>query len=395
MPAWGRYGIRPDFKGNCGLVRAFLPRQTTPGKVHVGKVHLVVVGQRKLVTGWYKLEDSRLLSVVVPVLNEQAILRDSYETLTGVLERLGRPFEVIIVDNGSTDATAAIAANLCRRDPRCRYIRLSRNFGYQNSITAGMLAAQGEAIVVIDADLQDPPELIAEFVSRWQQGYEVVYGVREKRIGEPRWRILPTMLAMRVLTWMSDDGMLPAHSADFRLISRRVRDEFARLPEANRYVRGMIHWLGFRQIGIPYTRRGRSGGYSKANWLFLIGFTFNALFNVSVKPLRFFGMLGAGVLGLAFVLAAACLVLGLSSSVLLGPIAIFLLLLVNLGVNSLGIGILGEYLGKVYAESKRRPLWLVDYTINLKGPATPWPDGERPSVPGPEAGRTSDPPLAA
>src|SRR5262249_27376971 len=151
----------------------------------------------------------------------------------------------------------------CARDRRWKYIRLSRNFGYHNSITAGMLAAGGEAILVIDADLQDPPELIPAFVAKWQEGYDVVYGVRSKRTGEPFWRVLPTMLALRCLSWLSDEVRLPAHSADFRLITRRVRDAFALMPETTRYVRGMIHWLGFRQVGIPYTRRGRTCGHSK------------------------------------------------------------------------------------------------------------------------------------
>src|SRR6516225_1912479 len=132
--------------------------------------------------------------------------------------------------------------------------------------------------MVIDADLQDPPELIPEFVSRWLEGYDIVYGIREKRTGESRLRTIPTMLAMRFITWMSDDIKLPVHSGDFRLITRRVRDAFAQLPEANRYVRGMIHWLGFRQIGIPYVRRGRTMGATKVNLWHLMDFTFNAIF---------------------------------------------------------------------------------------------------------------------
>jgi dolichol-phosphate mannosyltransferase len=303
--------------------------------------------------------ESRLLSLVVPVLNEQEVLPETYTTLSRVLEELDRPFEVILVDNGSTDETPTLAAALCERDRRWKYLRLSRNFGYQNSITAGMLAAAGEAIVVIDADLQDPPELIAEFVARFEQGYDVVYGIRHKRTGESRWRTIPTMLAMRLITWMSDEIKLPAHSGDFRLISRRARDAFAQLPESNRYVRGLIHWLGFKQIGIPYTRRGRTKGHSKVNWPFLIDFTVNAIVNFSVKPVRLFSLLGLGVLGLCGVLVLLWLVLGWLT-------AVHLLLLVNLGVLSLGIGVLGEYVARAHVQSKRRPLWLVDYTLNLE-----------------------------
>jgi dolichol-phosphate mannosyltransferase len=324
--------------------------------------------------------ESRLLSMVVPVLNEQEVLQETYATLNRTLEGLEMPFEVVVVDNGSTDQTPAIMSAICAGDARWKYLRLSRNFGYQNSITAGMLAARGDAIMVIDADLQDPPELIAAFVAKWQEGYDVVYGIREKRTGEPWWRVLPTMLAMRLITWMSDDVKLPVHSGDFRLLTRRVRDAFAQLPETTRYVRGMIHWLGFRQIGIPYVRRGRTKGSTKVNLLYLIGFMFNAVFNFSIKPLRMFSVFGLGVLGLIGILAIFYLVMSFLTSPPRGVTTVLMLLLMNLGVMSLGIGILGEYIAKIYAESKRRPLWLVDYTLNLNAPA---------------AGRTAAAPVSA
>jgi dolichol-phosphate mannosyltransferase len=317
--------------------------------------------------------DNSLFSMVVPVLNEQEVLRETYATLNQVLEGLARPFEVVVVDNGSTDATPAIMGEICARDSRWKFVRLSRNFGYQNSITAGMLAAQGDAIMVIDADLQDPPELIPQFVARWQEGYEIVYGIREKRTGESPLRVIPTMLAMRFITWMSDDIKLPAHSGDFRLISRRVRDAFAHLPETNRYVRGMVHWLGFKQIGIPYIRRGRIKGETKVNPIYLIGFTFNAVFNFSIKPLRMFSVFGLSVLSLTALLAVLYVVMSFVTTPPPGITTVLILLLINLGVMSLGIGILGEYIAKIYAESKRRPLWLVDYTLNLDGQAVAHP----------------------
>jgi dolichol-phosphate mannosyltransferase len=309
-----------------------------------------------------------LLSMVVPVLNEQEVLPDTRATLTRVLEGVGLPFEVVVVDNGSTDRTPELMAAICGADPRWKYLRLSRNFGYQNSITAGMLAAAGDAVMIIDADLQDPPELIPEFVARWREGYDIVYGVREKRTGESLLRVVPTMLAMRFITWMSDEIKLPLHSSDFRLISRRVRDAFAQLPENTRYVRGMVHWLGFRQIGIPYVRRGRVGGESKVNPLYLMGFMFNAVFNFSIKPLRMFSLFGVCTLGLTSVLAVVYVVMAFLTSPPPGITTVLLLLLINLGVMSLGIGVLGEYLAKVYSETKRRPLWLVDYTVNLEAP---------------------------
>lgn len=325
--------------------------------------------------------DSRqLFSLVVPVLNEEDVLAGTYATLTAVLEGIDTPFEVVVVDNGSTDRTPAMMADICARDPRWKYIRLSRNFGYQNSITAGMLAANGDAIMIIDADLQDPPELIPDFVARWREGYDIVYGVREKRTGEPFWRVWPTMLAMRFITWMSDDVKLPLNSSDFRLISRRVRDAFAQLPETTRYVRGMIHWLGFRQIGVPYVRRGRVGGYSKVNPIYLIGFMFNAVFNFSIKPLRLFSIMGAGILALTTLLAAIYVVMSFVTSPPPGVTTVLLLLLGNLGLGSLGIGVLGEYIAKIYHETKRRPMWLVDYTLNAATtPQSPTVEGGKSS----------------
>lgn len=316
---------------------------------------------------------SRLFSMVVPVLNEQDVIRETYATLTRTLEGLPLPFEVVVVDNGSTDRTPDIMHELCAQDPRWKYLLLSRNFGYSNSITAGMLAAHGDAIMVIDADLQDPPELIPEFVAKWQEGYDIVYGVREKRTGESPLRVVPTMLAMRFITWMSDDVKLPLFSGDFRLITRRVRDAFAHLPETNRYVRGMIHWLGFRQIGIPYVRRGRVAGATKVSLFYLINFTLNAVFSFSVKPLRLFSVLGLSILAGTGLLALVYFVMAILTSPPPGITTVLMLLLINLGVLSLGIGILGEYIAKIYAESKRRPLWLVDYTLNLGEPAVARP----------------------
>jgi len=311
------------------------------------------------------VDPSPLFSMVVPVLNEEVVIQDTYATLNQHLTATGLPFEVVVVDNGSTDRTPELMAAICAADPRWKFLRLSRNFGYQNSITAGMMAARGEGIMIIDADLQDPPELIPEFIARWREGYDIVYGVRKERTGESSLRVIPTMLAMRFITWMSDDIKLPLHSGDFRLISRRARDAFAQLPETNRYVRGMIHWLGFKQIGIPYTRRGRIKGESKVNLFYLVGFMLNAVFSFSIKPLRMFSVFGACTLAFTMLLAVVYVVMSFLTSPPPGVTTMLFLLLTNLGVMSLGIGVLGEYIAKIYAECKRRPLWLVDYSLNL------------------------------
>jgi dolichol-phosphate mannosyltransferase len=329
-----------------------------------------------------------LLSMVVPVLNEEAVLQDTYATLNQHLAATGLRYEVVVVDNGSTDRTPELMATICAADRRWKFLRLSRNFGYQNSITAGMMAARGDGIMIIDADLQDPPELIPEFVARWQEGYDIVYGVRAERTGESRLRVIPTMLAMRFITWMSDDIKLPLHSGDFRLISRRARDAFARLPETNRYVRGMVHWLGFKQVGIPYVRRGRIGGTSKVNLVYLVGFMLNAVFSFSIKPLRMFSFFGAATLGFTGLLGVVYAVMSFLTSPPRGVTTILLLLLTNLGVMSLGIGVLGEYIAKIYAECKRRPLWLVDYSLNLAEAEVPHQLGA-PAASAPPVGRAA------
>jgi dolichol-phosphate mannosyltransferase len=243
-----------------------------------------------------------------------------------------------------------------------------------------MTAASGDAIMVIDADLQDPPELIPTFVAKWHEGYDVVYGVREKRIGESKLRVIPTMLAMRFITWMSDEVKMPLHSGDFRLITRRVRDAFARIPEVNRYVRGMIHWLGFRQVGVPYVRLGRTKGHTKVNLLHLIAFTFNAVCSCSVKPLRLFSVLG----GLVLAWCAGLGLFSLATALLGGAPAVSLttwLLLAILGIQSAGMGILGEYMARIHAQSKGRPLWLVDYTLNMDETPEAEHPGGFPNVP--------------
>ena len=221
---------------------------------------------------------------------------------------------MIVTDNGSTDKTPEIIGESCGRDPRWKFIRLSRNFGYQNSISAGMLAARGEAIMVIDADLQDPPELIAEFVNKWRAGYDMstasVTNARVNRAGRH-----PDNVGHAFITWTSDEIKLPLHSGDFRLITRRACARIRQIPETTRYVRGMIHWLGFRQVGIPYVRRGRYRGKPRSI-LLTRGFMFNAVFNFSVKPLRMFSLFGLGILGLTIVLAAIYLLMS-SLSILL------------------------------------------------------------------------------
>lgn len=310
-----------------------------------------------------------LVSLVVPVFNEQTGIERTYQTLVALMETHGCPFEIVISDNGSTDNTEAIVQHIALRDKRCKYVRLSRNFGYQNNISVGMALANGDAIIVIDSDLQDPPELIPQFIQLWQNGYDVVYGVRLKRTGEPRLRVFLTMQAMRVISWVADYP-LPPHSADFRLITRQVRDAFLQLPERSRYVRGMIHWVGFRQIGVPYTRRGRQYGDGERRWFgtgifSLVNVMLDAIFSFSLKPLRLFSLFGVLVMLGTFILSIFYIVLRITQDLPAGFTTQTLISLFHLGVTSLGVGILGEYVGRTYMETKQRPNWIIDYTLNF------------------------------
>jgi len=312
------------------------------------------------------------LTLIVPVYNEQEALPPAYDRLDAVMKSTGETYEVIIIDNGSFDRTEQIAQEIVAQNSAWRYIRLSRNFTYQNSISAAMAMAHGQAIIVIDVDLQDPPEMIRDFIKYWRDGYDIVYGIREKRHGEPPLKVWATMLAMRFVSWMADYDM-PTFSGDFRLISERVRDVFMQMPESNRYVRGMIHWVGFKQKGIPYERQGRQYGrsatiYGLRGIFFLIKFTLNAVFAFSLKPLRVFSLFGILTLVLAMLLFLYNLVASIIGHPQPGILTLILLMIVQIGITSLGIGVLGEYLGRTYTESKRRPLWIVDYVLNFDDP---------------------------
>lgn len=313
-----------------------------------------------------------VLTLIVPVYNEQEALPPAYERLDAIMKGIGETYEVIIIDNGSFDRTEEIAQNIVKENSLWRYIRLSRNFTYQNSISAAMTMAHGQAMIVIDVDLQDPPEMITDFVKYWREGYDIVYGIREKRFGEPALKVWATMIAMRFVSWMADYD-LPTFSGDFRLISRRVRDVFMQMPENNRYVRGMIHWVGFKQKGIPYERQGRQYGRSATIYgikgvFFLLMFTLNAVFAFSLKPLRVFSLFGIVTLALAVLVFLYNLVASIIGHPQPGILTLIVLMIVQIGITSLGIGVLGEYLGRTYTETKRRPLWIVDYALNFDDP---------------------------
>jgi len=313
----------------------------------------------------------KLLTILVPAYNEEECLPRAYEEISAVARTLPVEHEVLVIDNASEDRTGEIAEELCRRDRRWRYLRLSRNFTVEGSLAAGFRYAQGDAIITCYSDLQDPPGRIPDFVAKWLEGHDVVYGVRSRRPGDPAWRNLLVKIAYRLIHRLSEDR-LPVDTGDFVLISRRVRDVLVGLEERGRYTRGLVHWVGMRRCALPYERRPRFAGKSKAPFFEILRFAITAVTSFSTRPLRILTIFGAIVVSFAAVLALVYVGGWFLYDPPPGITSTLVLLVANLGMMSLGFGILGEYLGRTYVETKRRPLWIVDRAVNLDvddGPA--------------------------
>ena len=315
-----------------------------------------------------------MLSIVVPCMNEEAVLFETHQRLVQVLHGAGIFFELVYVDDGSTDSTPSILRALQQQDTRVRVIRFSRNFGHQIAITAGLEHAGGDAVVVIDADLQDPPEVIMEFLKKWEEGNEVVYGVRTERDGETAFKLWTAKIFYRFINRLSDTR-IPLDAGDFRLLDRNVVDALLSMPERDRYVRGMISWLGFSQCAVPYRRAARTAGVTKFSLWRMLHFATDGVVSFSVLPLRlasWTGFLASGLalLGITAVvfekyLHVAGLVHGWSSTVIA--------VLFMGGVQLVCLGIIGEYVGRAYGEVKRRPLYIVQERIGFEARSSSTP----------------------
>ena len=306
------------------------------------------------------MTDARLrYSVVIPVHDEAEILPQLYDRLRTVLDGLDGDWELILVDDGSRDGSYALMVELHGRDPRVRVLRFSRNFGHQVALTAGLDRALGEAVITMDGDLQHPPETIPELVARWQDGNEVVYGVMSARAGETWFKRTTSTAFYRLLRRLTDVEM-PAAAGDFRLIDRKALDAFKALRESNRYVRGMFSWIGFRQTGVPYVCAERPGGRSKYTPRRMLKLASDAIVGFSTLPLRL-------ALNLGFAVSVISIIFGLSAlaTKLAGGFAVpgwaSIMILVGLvgGIQLIVIGVIGEYIGRIYDEVKQRPLYLV------------------------------------
>ena len=309
-----------------------------------------------------------LLSVIVPCLNEEEALRGTQVRLSSTLEQIPANFEIIYVDDGSTDATPEVLRELQAYDSRVRVVRFSRNFGHQMAITAGLEHAAGDAVVIIDADLQDPPETILDFFRKWQEGYDVVYGVRTEREGETAFKLWTAKLFYRFMTRLSDT-QIPLDTGDFRLMDRRVLNVLLGMPERDRFVRGMVSWLGFSQVAVPYRREARIAGVTKFSFFKMLRFALDGIFSFSIVPLRvatwtgfitsFLAILGIVLVSLEHFLGVEGLVKGWTSTM-------FAVLFIG-GVQLICMGIIGEYIGRIYGESKHRPLYVVREILGFEG----------------------------
>jgi dolichol-phosphate mannosyltransferase len=297
-------------------------------------------------------------SVVIPIHDEQESLQELHRRLTDVFPLLGGEVEVLFVDDGSTDLSYPVMLELHARDPHFKVIHLTRNFGHQLAITAGIELARGDAVIVMDGDLQHPPELLPTLVERWRDGYDVVYGVMTER---PEGWLKRT--AARAYYWILRrlaSVEIPAAAGDFRLADRRVVEAFRAMPERNRFVRGMFAWLGFRQIAVPYAVPERFAGSSKYTLRRMIRLATDGLVSFSTAPLRLALDLGFVVSGLSFLFGIATLITKLVGVFLVpGWLTIVLVTSFLGGIQLIVIGVVGEYVGRIYDEVKARPLYLV------------------------------------
>jgi polyisoprenyl-phosphate glycosyltransferase len=312
-----------------------------------------------------------VLSVVVPLLNEAEVIRQSYADLCAEMEKVGEPFEMVFVDDGSTDTSLAILRQIATTDPRVRIVVLSRNFGHETATTAGLHHATGKAAIVIDADLQDPPELIHEFVAKWKEGYHVVYGVRARREGESFPKRITAFLFYRIMRRLSDIP-IPADTGDFRLMDRRVLNVFRELKDDPRFFRGLVPWIGFRQIGVPFVRRPRAAGQSKYRPARLFRLAYDTLTSFSTYTAQLASLFGFGFAALSVMmmgLTATLAAVGVISLPGWSWVAGGFLLLWN--IQFLFLTMLGEYIVRTHRMSQRRPLYVIDEVIQGGRPRIP------------------------
>jgi glycosyltransferase involved in cell wall biosynthesis len=306
-------------------------------------------------------------SIVAPAYNEEPTLAELNRRIAEVMDTTGESWELIIVNDGSQDRTSEVVKELHAADPRVKLVDFSRNFGHQLAVTAGLDHARGDAVVMIDADLQDPPEVILDMIERWKDGYEVVYAVRSEREGETWFKEFTAKVFYRLIYRITDVD-IPMDTGDFRLLDRSALDVLNDMRERHRFIRGMSVWVGFRQTGVTYKRRARVAGETKYPFRKMLRFALDAITSFSYLPLQLASYLGFAIAGLSGVLILAVILLrllGSKSPPFYGQASTLVAVLFLGGVQLISIGIIGEYLGRIYDEVKARPLYIVRDTLGF------------------------------
>lgn len=298
-------------------------------------------------------------SIVVPVYNEELVIGETYKRLKKVMDSTEETYEIIFVNDGSKDGTVEIAKTICEMDSNIKLLSFSRNFGHQLAISAGMDNSSGNAVVVIDADLQDPPEVILKMIEKWKEGYDVVYGKRAKRNGETFFKKFTAKAFYRILKSMTDID-IPVDTGDFRLIDRKVCDKLKSLPEHNRYVRGLVSWVGYKQIGVEFIRKERFAGETKYPLKKMIKFASDGIASFSYKPLKFANYVGGIISAFSVLFAIIEMFKGIfTKSGISGMSLAIDLIFFLIGGLFITLGIMGEYLSRMADEAKGRPLYII------------------------------------
>ena len=310
--------------------------------------------------------DKKLISIVVPMYYEEQVALEFYKRLTKAVSGKSFDYEILFVNDGSKDKTEQILKELAEKDKKVKVINFARNFGHQVAVTAGIYNALGDAVVLIDADLQDPPELIPEFVEKWQKGYQVVYAKRLKRKGESFFKKVSAKYFYKVLNFLSDTD-IPKDTGDFRLMDRCVVEVFKLMPEKHKFIRGMVSWIGFDQTFIEYERDERFAGETKYPLKKMLKFALDGILSFSTKPLKLVTEIGLLTVVMSFFVLLFALYMKFSGQSELGWTSIMVVVTFFSGVQLLSIGILGEYIGRIYDETRNRPAFIVKSKLNIDG----------------------------
>ena len=300
-----------------------------------------------------------IFSIIAPIFNEIQSIPELYRRVYEVMDSISEPWELILVDDGSTDGSTGVIRELAEHDNRLRPVIFARNFGHQLAVTAGLDYSRGQAVVIIDADLQDPPEVILELIAKWREGYEVVYAVRTDREGESWFKLVTASVFYRLIYRITDVD-IPMDTGDFRLLDRKAVNVLNSMRERHRFLRGMSVWIGFKQVGVPYSRAARIAGETKYPFKKMFKFALDAVTSFSYFPLQvatYFGFFLAGISLLAIPIVIATRLAG--SQAFFGQATTLIAVLFLGGVQLISLGILGEYIGRLYDEAKGRPLYIV------------------------------------